>query len=659
MYFVLTTAGEAAIAASPGTPPTITLFRLGGQYGYVPAIGDTDIRGVQVYSGTPSAPVPQSTSIVKYTITLDSSVGDFSFGEVGLYLPGGVLFALGCMNLPVNKLRRQGTQPGNDLAIDCYVSTVGSNYAIFAEIGNSASNLNLGAVNSVDTLPSAFKAHPNVFIVPSPDGKGSLVAFSNNAAWSFTGYEEIADEQLAVNVTPNTISFSDPSTAPIFDGELLLQVVDGDAMGAVRIITGYTSVGHVFTVGTPFLISPSPGDTIRILKKTQLRDNVATLLAGLDVDLTSGHLNDLLNNPLSGMVKRNGTTPMLAPFDAGSHRMINVAAPVNSSDAVNKDYVDQSLGTNAGVLASLLAQVAVISSMYVRRDGTVAMTGNFNFGAHRGVNLATPINPSDAATKAWTEGAIQTALAGVPDTHNDLLGLQGGDGISQYYHLTSAEKDLIASLASQGLPVASYILPGITRYATPVETGNGALSTAAVTPESLLISVSSPSTNALQNALLDLVTAGASPVQFGSGDPNVGTPVSPPFYADIADGAPVLWVRRTGIWQKLSGYLFRIGSLAPDANTPVSPPVYFETGTDPWNFHIYSSGSWRRIHTPYVQHGLGAPTGITPTNPSVYLDASTSPYTMYSYYGGAWHQVSATTDGTTAAELYFMANFGR
>ncbi len=658
MHFVLTSAGEAALAANPGVPPLLSLFRAGSAYGYTPSIADSDVHGAVVHSGSPSNPVVQSATLIKYSVHMDKDLGDFTFGELGLYLPGGVLFALGSSTTPISKTKDHLTQEGNNLVIDCYITTVGSNFAIFAELGNSGSNLNVGSLNSVDSLPSAFRAFPNVYVLPAPDGNGSLLAYSNNAAWSFSGYEEVADTQIVVNATANAVSVGQPSVAPVFDGELVLQVVDGPAMGTVRIITGYSTSSYTFSVGTPFMIVPNPNDTIRVLKKTQLRDHVATILAGLDQDLTAGHLNDLINHPLSGMVKRNGTTPMLAPFNAGGFRMINVAPPSLPNDAATKDYVDSQLGANSSTLNSILLQLQTISNMYLRKDGAVPMTGHLNLGANRIINLASPINPSDGATKAYTDSAISAAVSAIPTVHNDLLGLQGGDGSSQFYHLTSAEKTLVAQLTTQGFPTASYINSGITRYATASETGIGTLSSAAVTPEGLTTAIQATTPNNLTNSILTLVNNGTSPIQYGAGNPTGLTPAIPALYADVSATTPVLWTHHAGIWKKMTGMLFRTGTVDPTPLTPVQPPVYYNTATLPWKMFVYAAGNWRHQYTPYTQYGIGAPTGSTPTEPSLYVDASTDPYTMYAYYGGSWSQVSASLDGASAHEFYFMSQFG-
>jgi hypothetical protein len=247
MQFVLTTAGKAAIDANPGVPPTLTLYKLGNASGYVPSPADLDIHGTQIWSGVPSNPVVQTNNVIKYTISLDATLGDFQFGEVGLFLPGSVLFAMGSASALITKLKNNGAQVGNNLVIDAYLTTSGTDYAMFAELGNSHSTLNVQAIPGVDTLPSAFQAYPNIYLIGSPDQSGSIIAFSNNSYWNFTGYEEEIDVQVVVSATANSVTVGASSVAPAFPGELILQVIDGPAMGVSRVISGYTSVGYTTT----------------------------------------------------------------------------------------------------------------------------------------------------------------------------------------------------------------------------------------------------------------------------------------------------------------------------------------------------------------------------------------------------------------------------
>jgi hypothetical protein len=657
MFFVLTPAGETALANSV-TPPTLTLFRCGSNFGYVPDPGMTNIQGTSVASGQPSEAVVQNASLLKYTIHLDATLGDFYFGEVGLYLPGNILFAIGASTSPIQKLRNVGAQVGNDLAIDCYISTSGTSFSIFAELGNSANELNVQALPNVDVLPRAVQAYPNIFQVSSPDHAGSVLAFSNNSVWSVSGYEEIIDEQYVVSATVNSCTVATDSFAPVFPGELIAQWTTGELMGVMRVIAGYSSASKRFTFNTPLASLPSANDKIQILKKTQLRPNVAELLAGLDVSLTAGDLNSLLTNPLGGFVRRDGSTAMLAPLDLGNQRVKNVALPILDGDAANKQYVDSSLGTSAGLINNLNTQVSQVLSTYVRKDGTIAMTGNFNFGGFRGMNLAAPVAANDAATKGYIDLTVQALTSSIVSDHKDLQGLQGGM-TDEYYHLTSAQYAFVSNLVGVGYPIAGYGQPGIAAFSTPFEVGGGSVNNEGVTPESLYLALTNAGVtpNNLQSAVVSTINSYLTFMRFGSGAPTNATPNTPPTYCDTSNGSYRLYVYNANVWHDVSGTIVRYGTGAPNAGTLKEPPVYVDVSTFPYTQYFYRAGVWTKAGGPYLQFGFGAPTAATPTEPSVYYNTAVTPLKQYVYQGGNWIQSGQDSAVTTTAKLFFFSQF--
>lgn len=654
MFFALTTAGKAALASS-ATPPVLTLFRCGSSFGYTPSGEEVSIQGSSVASGVPSQGVVQSANLLKYTVHLDATLGDFYFGEVGLYLPGNILFAIGSASAPINKTKNNGTHQGNDLAIDCYVSTVGSNFAIYAELGNSASELSLQAVSNIDALPRAVGAYPNIFQASSPDRNGSVLAFSNNALWSISGYEEIIDEQYVTGATVTSCSVGSDSYAPAFPGELVVQWTTGKLLGVCRIVAGYSSGSRTFVFDTPLSELPSSNDKLQVMKKTALRPHVAELLAGLDTQLTAGDLNSLLTNPLNGFVRRNGSTPMLAPFDAGGLRIKNVAVPVLGSDSANKEYVDSTLGSSSALINSLNQAVATVSQGYFRKDGTLAMTGVLNFGGYRGTNVATPLAPNDVVNKGYVDLVSESLTSSIISNHSDLSGLQGGTA-GQHYHLTAVEHAFVANLVGTGYPIAGYGQPGITAFATNDSTGSGLVNNEAITPESLYLALTNVGTpNALQSAIIQASNQFQSFVQFGSGAPTGSVPATPPFYCDVSTIPYKLYVYRAGAWRTITTQVVQFGSGAPTPATQVEPPRYLDITTFPLTEYAYYSGNWMKVGGPYTQFGTGAPTPSTPTEPSIYFDVASAPMKMYAYRSGVWTQSGADSVVPKHTKLYFFS----
>jgi len=60
------------------------------------------------------------------------------------------------------------------------------------------------------------------------------------------------------------------------------------------------------------------------------------------------------------------------------------------------------VAAGAGIATTKLADGAD----FLKRDGSVAATGNFNFNSNKGVNLGTPTTGTDAATKSYVDSAI-------------------------------------------------------------------------------------------------------------------------------------------------------------------------------------------------------------------------------------------------------------
>ena len=68
-------------------------------------------------------------------------------------------------------------------------------------------------------------------------------------------------------------------------------------------------------------------------------------------------------------LKTNGTKPMTHDLSLGSYRITHLGDPTGDGDATSKKYTDNLVNTKL--------------NDYIKKDGTVAMTGDFNTGGHK------------------------------------------------------------------------------------------------------------------------------------------------------------------------------------------------------------------------------------------------------------------------------------
>jgi len=101
-------------------------------------------------------------------------------------------------------------------------------------------------------------------------------------------------------------------------------------------------------------------------------------------------------------------------------------------------------------------------ALFVKSDGTVAMTANLNLGTHSITNVTDPVNPQDAATRAWVLANVAggvvsstTVIAATTGTNITLSGTQTIDGIALAAGNTCLVKDQTTQSANGLYTVAS------------------------------------------------------------------------------------------------------------------------------------------------------------------------------------------------------------
>ena len=120
----------------------------------------------------------------------------------------------------------------------------------------------------------------------------------------------------------------------------------------------------------------------------------------------------LLNHvAMSNYLKKDGSVAMTGNLNLGGNKIVGLATPTSNTDAATKKYVDDNSGSPD-------------LSDYLEKDGTVAMTGNLNVGNNKIDNLSDPTTDQQAANRGWVRKQI------------DRLDHHSGDGISGVFTIT-------------------------------------------------------------------------------------------------------------------------------------------------------------------------------------------------------------------------------
>ena len=97
-------------------------------------------------------------------------------------------------------------------------------------------------------------------------------------------------------------------------------------------------------------------------------------------------------------MKRDGSVSVTGDFDFGNNKISNLAEGTGNSDAVTKHQLQTGLSTKPN------------TNQVVLRDGSQDMTGNLNMSQKKIVNLANPTGRNDATGKGYVDRLFLDSL---------------------------------------------------------------------------------------------------------------------------------------------------------------------------------------------------------------------------------------------------------
>lgn len=421
MLFQLTNAGIAALESAVG-PVELSQFKLGSSYGYIPSPTQTDIQGALVFNGQPSDAVLADTpNLIKYTVKLDYLTGPFSYGEIGLFMPNGQMFACGVFDTLQQK-EAQGTPPGSDgesVRFDVYVQTDG-NYAIWLETAETSNQFRMAVLRSLNDLPMAKDAIPNAYIVQGEDSQQSafLAYTDRNALWNFDAYaysytRDMPSAAVSLNSVSVAVGDWDPQMNPAYTGQTILQFASGEVYGVCRYVTTVTLSGdgtrYILGLSAPLTFVPQQVENLLFFSRIPLTTSsiilpiaTASILGGIKVGSTLTVAPDgTLNVGPSGapVISVNGKIGAVV-LDYQDLGLATVAQTGSYNDLIDKPVTTLPVATTT-VLGGVKAPSGLSPNLVIAPDGTI----DLSFAPVKSVRNQGP----DAS------GNIDLQLSGFPD----------------------------------------------------------------------------------------------------------------------------------------------------------------------------------------------------------------------------------------------------
>lgn len=257
--FLITDAGLAAAALAHPEGPFIhiTNFKVASSYGYTASASDTDVDGTLLFEGPPSSYTNIGDNIRNIICKLPADAGPFEFGNVGLFLEDGTLFAKAVFELPQEKLSSLGTNLLSTYTFNCLIQLEQTTSVIKVTTIDPAPEL-MSVEMWSDIYPPSLSADPEVqmMLVKELDlnGNSSLVHQADPNYWTVgTNYHFVAKVPIVLSTLDSVTIDSaglDVTLLTTNNRQYVVQTADGYLRSASSLIN---DVG-----GYKFTLNPEP-----------------------------------------------------------------------------------------------------------------------------------------------------------------------------------------------------------------------------------------------------------------------------------------------------------------------------------------------------------------------------------------------------------------
>ena len=123
-----------------------------------------------------------------------------------------------------------------------------------------------------------------------------------------------------------------------------------------------------------------------------------------------------LNNPIT----------FLSSLPSNQRQIHNIGSPQFISSAANKQYVDGEIGKIA----------AVDTTQFIKKDGSVPMAADLDMGTHKIINVGQPTTDTDAASKGYIDNTLAESHLTSSHKSNEFKYLNDPNETSSEYNIT-------------------------------------------------------------------------------------------------------------------------------------------------------------------------------------------------------------------------------
>lgn len=298
---LITNAGLAAasIAMPEGPYIHITSFEIGSAYGYEPQPTDTGINGNLLFTGTPTSYEYIGNNTLNIICEIPPDAGPFQFGEVALFLDGGVMFAKGVFAEPQVKYSSLGTNVVSSYTFNCLLKLEQS-VAVFQIDTLTGPPAVVDIYQWSDVYPAGVSANPDVpiYLVRelSDRGDASLLSNASDTEWTLSStsyftyvtYGAAGTNSEFFTVVNASTSWIQVAASKCHPGDLgapnrrfVIQTPDGFFRSVSSVVASGSNYQFNLNVtndgtynNTPLLNAPAVGSQIRIYRDDQVSGSI-------------------------------------------------------------------------------------------------------------------------------------------------------------------------------------------------------------------------------------------------------------------------------------------------------------------------------------------------------------------------------------------------